>query len=40
MKLRAMLSVLSTVASCIIRALTRVAKRLAAPGAGPKLVTG
>ena len=40
MKLRAMLRVLVIVASRIMHALTRVAKRWAAPGAGPKLVTG
>jgi hypothetical protein len=40
MKLQAMLRVLFTVTSRAMRALTRVAKRLAAPGAGPKLVTG
>jgi len=38
--LRAMISVLRAVASGIMRTLTRVAKRLAAPGAGPKFVIG
>ena len=40
MKLPATLRVLVTVASRIMRTLTRVAKRWAAPGGGPKLVTG
>jgi hypothetical protein len=40
MKLRAMLRVLFSVASRIMRALTHVAKRWATPGAGPKIVTG
>jgi hypothetical protein len=38
--LRAMTSVLLAVASRIMRVLLRVATRWAAPGAGPKLVTG
>jgi hypothetical protein len=38
--LQAMISVLRAVASRIVRTLTRVAKRLAAPGAGPKFVIG
>jgi hypothetical protein len=37
---RAMINVLRAVASRIVRVLMRVAKRWAAPGAGPKLVTG
>jgi hypothetical protein len=40
MNLRAMLRVLFAVASHIMHVLTRVAKRWAAPGAGPKLMTG
>jgi hypothetical protein len=38
--LRVMINVLFAVASRIARVLIRVAKRWAAPGAGPKLVTG
>ena len=38
--LGAIISVLLAVASRIVRVLIRVAKRWAAPGAGPKLVTG
>jgi len=38
--LRAMLTVSLAVASRLVRGLIRVAKRWAAPGAGPKLVTG
>ncbi len=40
MNLRATLKLLLSVASRFMRALTRVAKRWAAPGAGPKLITG
>jgi hypothetical protein len=39
-KLQATMRFLFAVASRILRALLRVAKRWAAPGAGPKLVTG
>ena len=39
-KIRAILSSFGAVASLILRTLMRVAKRLAAPGAGPKLVSG
>jgi hypothetical protein len=38
--LRAMISVFRAVAFGITRTLTRVAKRMAAPGAGPKFVIG
>ena len=40
MNLRAMLRILCAIASRTMRALGRVAKRWAAPGAGPKLMTG
>jgi hypothetical protein len=39
-KIRAILNSLGAVASLIVRTLMRVAKRWAAPGAGPKLVSG
>lgn len=39
-KLRAVAGFLWAVASFMLKALMRVAKRLAAPGAGPKLVSG
>ena len=39
-KLKASVKVLFTVASRILSALTRIAKRWAAPGSGPKLVSG
>jgi hypothetical protein len=38
--LRATMNVILAVASRIMRALMRVAKTWAAPGAGPKLVSG
>lgn len=40
MNLRTTLRVLLAVASRFMRALTRVAKRWAAPGAGPELMAG
>ena len=38
-KIRAILNSLGAVASLILRTLMRVAKRWAAPGAGPRLVS-
>jgi hypothetical protein len=38
--LRAIISFLLAVASRLVRALIRMAKQWAGPGAGPKLVTG
>jgi hypothetical protein len=38
--LRATISFLHSAASRVVSALMRVAKRLAAPGAGPKFVVG
>jgi hypothetical protein len=38
-KMRAVIRLLYAGASVVLRALMRVAKRLAAPGAGPKLVS-
>ena len=39
-RIRVILSSLGAVASLILRTLMRVAKRWAAPGAGPRLVSG
>ena len=39
-KLRAVVGFLVAVVSLVLSVLMRVAKRLAAPGAGPKLVSG
>ena len=39
-KIRVILSALGAVASLLLKTLMRVAKRWAAPGAGPKLVSG
>jgi hypothetical protein len=40
MNLPRVLRVMCTIASRVIRALTRIAKQWSGPGSGPKLITG